>query len=87
MADIVFECSWLGTKITVYSDRIDVKNPLGLGHKSIPIKQIATFRTAPILGTATIETSGGAVHKLNIGYKTNMQGFDSAVRGLLSERH
>lgn len=79
----IFECSWFGTKITVYPDRIEERKPLGLGKRSIGIKQVASIEVSPLLGTAKVETTGGREYKFNIGSRTNLQAFEEAVRGLI----
>lgn len=80
----IFSCSWLGTKFSVFPDRIESRAPLGLSKRTIPTKQISTIVTSPLLGTATVETTGGAVHKFNIGIPKNLTAFEEAVRGLIA---
>lgn len=80
----VFTCSFAFTKISVYPDRIEERKPFGFSKRVIPIKQISTILVSPLLGTARIETSGGAVHKFNIGFRKNLEAFEEAVRGLIS---
>jgi hypothetical protein len=79
----IFECSVLFTKVSVYPDRIEERKPLGLGKRSIGIKQVASVETSPLLGTAKVETTGGHEYKFNIGSRANLQAFEEAVRGLI----
>lgn len=79
----IFTCSWFGTRITVYPDRIEERKPFGFSKRSIGIKQVASIEVSPLFGTAKIETSGGREYKLKIGSRTNLQAFENAVRGLI----
>lgn len=79
----IFECSWFGTKVIVYTDRIEERKPLGFGKRSIGIKQVASVEVSPLLGTAKVETTGGREYKFNIGNRTKLQAFEDAVRGLI----
>lgn len=62
----------MGFWIHVYPNRVEFK--AGLGHKSIPIAQIASIQLGPPLFTQiTLETTGGQKYKIPTNHKKAVQ--------------
>lgn len=65
MEKTIFETSYLGSKVTVYEDRLVWK--FVLRKQTIPINQIASVDTTiPLYAQVVVETTGGEKYKIPV---------------------